>query len=136
MYRYRHGFTLIEVMVVVAIVAILASVVLPSYQDYVIRGKISEATSQLPSIANKAEQYFADRRTYSGFSCTPVSDTKYFDYNCSPAPSADGYTVTATGKKEMSGYEYTLDSLGRKTSKTPYGNSSDCWILKKGGKCG
>lgn len=135
MNRYWRGFTLIEVMVVVAIVALLASVALPSYQDYVTRAKIAEATSQLPSIANKAEQFFADRRTYQGFLCKPVSDTKHFNYECDPAPDQDGYTIKASGKDQMSGYTYTLDSKGQKTSTTPYGNSDNCWVVRKGGKC-
>ena len=59
----RGGFTLIEVMIVVAIVAILSAIAIPSYRNYVIRGKIPEATSNLSGQAVKMEQYFEDNKT-------------------------------------------------------------------------
>ena len=64
MQRYK-GFTLIEVMIVVAIIAILATVALPAYTDYVRRGKIAEGTSALLAMKTKMEQYFADNRSYT-----------------------------------------------------------------------
>ena len=61
----RHsGFTLIEVMITIAIVAILAAVALPNYSAYITRGKIAEATSALLAMRTKMEQYWQDNRTY------------------------------------------------------------------------
>ena len=64
--RRPSGFTLIEVMIVVAIVAILASIAIPAYTDYILRSKITAATSALGSQQVKMEQFFQDRRTYVG----------------------------------------------------------------------
>jgi type IV pilus assembly protein PilE len=61
----KSGFTLIEVMVVVAIVAILASIAIPSYTNYIMRSKITEATSNLLAMRTKIEQYYQDTRSYA-----------------------------------------------------------------------
>src|SRR6266851_5361113 len=70
--RSATGFTLIEVMITVAIVAILAAVAIPSYTDYITRSKIQEATTTLLAQRTKMEQYFQDQRTYSG-ACDPAN---------------------------------------------------------------
>ena len=62
--RATGGFTLIEVMIVVAIVAILAALAMPLYIDYIRRGRIPEATSNLSSQQVKMEQWFQDNQTY------------------------------------------------------------------------
>ena len=63
--RSNSGFTLIEVMITVAIVAILAAIAVPSYNEYVQRARITEATSALADMRNKMEQYFQDNRTWT-----------------------------------------------------------------------
>src|SRR2546426_9927950 len=65
----RNGFTLIEVMIVVAIVGILAAIALPNYSYYVQRSKIIEATTSLSDARQRTEQLFLDTRTYAG-NCT------------------------------------------------------------------
>ena len=64
--RNMSGFTLIELMIAVVVVAILTAIALPSYQEYVTRGKITEATSNLADMRVKLEQFFQDNRTYVG----------------------------------------------------------------------
>ena len=84
-----RGFTLIEVMITVAIVAILASIALPSYSQYVVRTKRSATQSFMMNLANKQEQYLLDARSYS----TSLSDLGYATL---PAEVANDYTVTIT----------------------------------------
>jgi type IV pilus assembly protein PilE len=137
---------MIEIMIVVAIVAILAAVALPSYSDYVTRGRIPDATSGLATRQTKAEQYFQDNRTYADVSAgnpNPgcVSDTsgKYFNFSCT-TQSATAFTITATGKGPMTGFGFTIDQSGGKTtSAVPSGWSTPspngCWTTRKGGEC-
>ena len=64
--RASRGFTLIELMIVVGIIAILAAIAIPSYSEYVRRSRITEAVSALSGMRVQMEQYFQDNRTYAG----------------------------------------------------------------------
>lgn len=130
------GFTLIELMVVVIIVGILASIALPSYTDYVRRGKIQEATTTLADNRVRMEQYFQDNRTYAGYTLV-TAGTKYFTYAFTTGPTATTYTITATGAaaKGMAGYSYTIDQANAKTSNADGTVGADCWLDKKSGSC-
>ena len=59
-----QGFTLLELMIVVAIVAILTTIAYPNYRDYVIRGQLVDATQGLSAVRANMERYFQDNRTY------------------------------------------------------------------------
>jgi len=142
--KTNRGFTLIELMVTVAIVAILAAVALPSYSDYVTRGKLTEATSTLADLRVKLEQYYQDQRTYAG-ACTagtvaPLPTGEYFDFTC-PTLSATAFTIQATGKagSSVASFTYTLDqSNSRKTTAVPSGWGTatiNCWVIRRGGGC-
>jgi len=141
--RQLRGFTLIELMITVAIVAILAAVALPNYSDHVRRGKISDAVSGLSDQRLKMEQYFQDKRTYVG-SCDiaipsvapPPVNTGNFQFACSNR-TLTTYTVTATGIGSMTGFAYSIDQSGVKASSGPPGWTAPagCWILKKDGSC-
>lgn len=150
--RFHQGFTLIELMIVVAIIAILAAVALPAYSDYVKRSRITQATSGLSTMKLKLEQYFQDNRRYDGGTpgaCTSnntgvaplpsTADTPDFAFSCALDTAA--YTVTATGRNSMADFIYTINEAGlKKTTGLPSGwsgagTSSTCWVLKKDGSC-
>lgn len=136
------GFTMIEVMVVVAIVAILAAIALPNYSDYIKRGKIIEATSALSDLRTRYEQFYLDNRTYVGgcLIIKPVVNTaRAFDIDC-PGESATAYSGTATGKdtEGMSGFGYSIDqaNVHVTTGTGSWGQSSaTCWVTRKDGSC-
>src|SRR6266513_1938408 len=144
--RSATGFTLIEVMITVAIVAVLASIALPLYTDYITRSKIQEATTTLLAQRTKMEQYFQDQRTYVG-ACDPLNPStvapvptglKYFTVACSNVAS-NTYTITATGVAgtDMALFIFTIDqSNTRQTGGVPPGwtlPATNCWVAKKGG---
>lgn len=130
--RMQKGFTLIELMIVVAVISILAIVGIPTYNDYVTRGKLVEGTSTLSDGRVKLEQFFQDNRTYVGGTCPAA--TANFTYTCGNL-SATTYTITAIGKGNLSAFSYTINETNTKTSATPWGNGATCWIMNKGSAC-
>jgi len=130
-----QGFSLIELMIVVAVIAIISSIAIPAYGDYVIRGKLVDATAQLSDGRIQMEQYFQDSRTYVGGPCPAT--TKYFTIACQNL-SATTYTIVATGKAsaQLTGFDYQIDQGNNKVSNTPtWGNGATCWIMRKGDTC-
>jgi type IV pilus assembly protein PilE len=138
--KIQKGFSLIELMIVVVIVGILASVALPAYQDYVLRGRLAEAFNELSAMQVRLEQHFQDNRSYAAFNCTAVPNAKYFTYNCSTIGD-EVFTADATGVvgSPTDGFHFTIDQTGAKTSEVPSGSgwigSGTCWVTKKGGIC-
>lgn len=147
----RRGFSLIEILIVIAVISILAAVAMPSYRNYVLRGKVTEATSQLSATRVKMEQWFQDNRSYCATSGCPAcpssalpdaTNAKYFTYSGAETTcSATGYTVTAVGVAGagMDGFKYTINQSNVKTTlqATPWNVSAtvNCWVTKQDGSC-
>jgi type IV pilus assembly protein PilE len=138
--KTRNGFTLVELLVVVAVIGILAAISYPSYTAYVIRGKLAEGTSALSDGRVKIEQFFQDNRTYVGAPAPAATDN--FTYALTNGtPPASTYTLTATGRATTTGFVYTIDQNNvKRTTAAPTGWAAatmpaTCWISKKGGSC-
>lgn len=100
--KSNHGFTLIELMIVVAIIAIISVIAVPAYNNYVTRGKLVEAQSVLGDFRLRTEQYYQDNRNYgpaANAACGSTAPTgSYFDYSCTTGGTTQGYIMTATNK--------------------------------------
>ena len=143
------GFTLIEVMITVAVIAIIAAVALPSYFDYVTRSRLVEARSNLADMRTRFEQFFLDNRTYPA-ACVAASATpsatqirlpgsaKFFSYTCDNL-GANTYRVIATDTSGAQKFVFTVNEQNvRQTTQVPAGwstPSTPCWISRKSGEC-
>jgi type IV pilus assembly protein PilE len=149
--KNASGFTLIEIMITVGIVAILTAIALPSYRDYVQRGKIVTAINNLTNQQAAMEQFYQDNRTYStssGFTspCDPTNGSVYklaltdWAFTC-PTFGSSGYVIQAQGQSgATSGFKYTVDQSGNQStpsvpSNWPTPTNSGCFITKKGMSC-
>lgn len=139
MQRHRqHGFTLIEVMITVAIVAILAGVALPAYTAYIQRARVPTALDALSAYMTRMEQRYQDVGNYAnGANCAvavPTPDN--FTISCALTNGGQGFTATATGSGPVSGYTFTINHQGtRATTAHPKGvPSGNCWSTR-GGTC-
>jgi type IV pilus assembly protein PilE len=148
----QSGFTLIELMITVAIIAILAGVALPSYTSYITRSKIQEATSNLLAMRTKMELYFQDNRSFVGACApgtvaplppgTPPGTLKHFRISCPTLTDGppQAYTIRADGiGSDLAGLALTINQANvRATVSVPAGwtmPSTSCWVTKKSGEC-
>lgn len=145
--KRSFGFSLIELLTVVAIIGIIAAFAMPAYRDYVIRAKLVEAFSALGDLRVKQEQYYQDNRKYNSGTTTNCGATlptsRYFTVTCvTGADPAQTYTATATGiaNQGVAGFAYTITEANAKASNiTAAGwsnpSTNNCWARAKGGAC-
>lgn len=134
MYRHMRGVTLLELMIVVVIVGILATIAYPNYREFVARAKRNEAKAALLQIAQNQERFYLQNNTYTtdmtqlGFpmGCGYETDTGSYSV-CIPNADANDFTATATYLKADVEADkcqtFNIDGRGGKTS-APY---DDCW---------
>ena len=135
----QHGFTLIELMITIAIVAILASVAMPAYTAYIQRARVPVALDGLSAYLTRMEQRYQDVGSYANAAnacavAVPAADN--FVVTCVLSNAGQGFTATATGNGPVAGYAFTINHLGvRVTTAHPKGApAANCWSTR-GGTC-
>lgn len=134
--RRHRGVTLIELMVVVAIIAILAAIAIPGYQSYVTESRRNVAQGQMVEMGATLERFFSDNNDYTLFPIGDGAGNMFPDHvpidaphasatytlglsdenGAGATPSANGYTITATATgSQLGDGDLTLDSRGAKT---------------------
>jgi len=128
----RAGFTLIELMIVVVIIGILAAVAYPSYQNYALRTKRSDAKAALTELNNRQEKFYAMCNTYAAvgtvagtFPTSPGACVPASGLNWSPATSKDGYYTLSITASSASGYTLQAQAVSGKSQ----ANDTGCTIL-------
>jgi type IV pilus assembly protein PilE len=129
--KYSKGVTLLELMIVVAVVGILASIAYPSYEDYTTRAKRSDAKVALFNVANKMEKYLYDNNNYNGATLSGLNMSSYSpdrNYLLSlPVISTSSYTITATPTGTFADAKCGALSLNQSGLKTAVGDNEICW---------
>lgn len=132
----NKGFTLIELMIALAIMGLISAWAIPSYRTYMLRANASEALAALSTSKLRLEQFFQDNRTYEG-ACDAKSSsappkTNKFAITCEL--DTDSYTITATGL----GFVYSVDqNNNKKTTSVPskWKKNETCWVINPQGDC-
>ena len=130
----QRGFTLIEILMAIAIMAILTSVALPSYTAYLQRSRVPAGLDALQSYFTRMEQRFQDSGSYAnaGACALALPTAAHYTLSCTLTGGGTGYTATAAGTGSLAGFSYSIDSAGTRTTiahpkGVPAGN---CWSMK------
>jgi len=132
--RQTNGFTLIELMITVAIIAIIAAIAYPSYQDQVRKSHRAEGKSELMQIAQNLERCYTANMSYAscdaGGGVAFPKTTQNARYIISIARTANTYTLTATPQgpqvKDTKCANFTLDEKGAK-GVSGTSSAQSCW---------
>jgi type IV pilus assembly protein PilE len=140
----NQGFTLIELVIVVAIVGILSAIAMPMYRDYVVRANRTEAKTALAAVALAQERYYSVNNQYSttiaslgtvmSLNSSGVTENGFYSITITAANPAASYTLSATpqskaGQNTDKCNTLTLSSTGSKGVSTTYSgySAANCW---------
>lgn len=132
-----RGFTLIELMIAVAVVAILVSIAYPAYDDSIRKSRRGQAKADMAELAQRAERWHTVNNTYVGFWASVPADQRVSPrtggtaaYAISEAEAANTFTLTATPQggqtKDTACGTLTINQAGQKT-RSGTGAMSTCW---------
>lgn len=113
MYIKSSGFTLIELMIVVIIIAVLASIALPSYQNYIRKSKIKEAQANLIALSLSAENQYQRTLSYPVLELSNTINIKENEIFKTWNPTSDAFEYSYVSEK---GLEYRLEAHGKESS--------------------
>lgn len=145
----QSGFSLIELMIVVALIGVLAAIAIPNYNEYVLKSKVLEASSALSQMATRMEQHYQDNRSYTTACAVAGSaavaalppNTTNFTFTC-PTLNDTTYVVRATGQGSMANFIYEIRPNGAKLTVSVGGGwnnavaaNKTCWVVSKIGGC-
>jgi len=134
----QRGFTLIEILIVVVILAIIASIALPNYQEFVRKGNRTEAKSALLEAAQALERYYSVNGTYLSGSAlpsvyktsVPPGSNALYTIAVVGTPSADAYTLQASRAGKMAGDpcgNFRISHTGVKSLDGASKTLAECW---------
>lgn len=153
------GFTLLELMITMAVIGVLMAIAYPSYREHVLRGQLVDGTNALSTMRAQMERFFQDNRTYVSTTAGGVTFTSPCDAAASEAsrtfgkfvvtcatgqPTATTFTLVATGSpgSSVAGFVYTVTQDGTPGTVVPAGSAwsgwascASAWIVKRGQPC-
>lgn len=134
--RNQAGFTLVELMIAVAIVGILSMIAYPSYQSYLLKGNRASAQAFLLNVAQRQQQYFLDNRTYAPDLATLLATTPTVPNDVSPyyvitattsAGPPPGFLIKATPQGRQNSNNEPELTINQSGAKTPTGSAYGAW---------
>ncbi len=135
----QKGFTLIELMIVVAIIGVLSAIAYPSYQSYMKKSARADAKVGLSKLADRQERFYLQNNTYTtafdstGMNISSTSEEGYYKFTVTSDDLVSGYLLTATAistKSQADDTGCTVMKLSSTSIKTPNGvpaGTKDCW---------